>query len=57
MFWNNLNLFFKLVIIEFSLLVVELFMMMWIYFFSDIFNDEEDEFSYVIGVNEIIFLI
>lgn len=57
MFWNNLNLFFKLVIIEFSLLVVELFMMMWIYFLSDIFNDEEDEFSYVIGVNEIIFLI
>lgn len=50
-FRNNLNPFSKPAITEFSLLAAELLMMMWIYSSSDISNDEEDEFSYVTGVN------
>lgn len=42
---------------EFSLLVVELFMMMLVFFWNGIFDEEEDEFNYVIGVDEIILLI
>lgn len=56
-FRNNLNPFFKPAITEFSLLAAELLMMMWIYSSSDISNDEEDEFSYVTGVNETTSLI
>lgn len=56
-FRNKLNPFTKPAITEFSLLAAELFMMMLVSSWNGTPDEEEDEFNYVTGVDEITSLI